>query len=91
MVFEWDAAKNAANLVKHGIDFDDAVRVFEGPVLEVVDDRRNYGEVRIIAVGAVDGREVTVVYTRRGTHRRMISARRAHSRERKAYREVFSQ
>jgi uncharacterized DUF497 family protein len=30
--FEWDVAKNAANVAKHGIDFDDAVRIFEGPV-----------------------------------------------------------
>jgi len=41
MGFEWDAAKNAANMAKHGIDFDDAVRIFDGPVLEKVDQRRN--------------------------------------------------
>ena len=42
--FEWDVAKNAANVAKHGIDFDDAVRIFEGPVLEQIDNRRDYGE-----------------------------------------------
>jgi hypothetical protein len=37
MAFEWDAAKNAANIAKHGIDFDDAIRIFDGPVLEKAD------------------------------------------------------
>jgi uncharacterized DUF497 family protein len=54
MAFEWDAAKNSANIAKHGIDFDDAIRLFEGPVLESIDGRRDYGEARIIAFGVVD-------------------------------------
>ncbi len=49
--FEWDAAKNAANVAKHGINFEDAARIFEGPVLEQIDIRRDYGEERIIAFG----------------------------------------
>ncbi len=89
MAFECDAAKNAANIAKHGIDFEDAIRIFDGPVLEKADDRRNYGEVRIIAFGVVDDRELAVVYTMRGERRRIISARRAHSSERKAYREAY--
>ncbi len=89
MVFEWDAAKNAANLAKHGIDFEDAIGIFDGPVLERPDDRRDYGEPRIIAFGAVEDRELAVVYTIRGTHRRIISARRAHRHERKAYRNAY--
>ncbi len=89
MAFEWDAAKNAANIAGHGIDFEDAIRIFDGPMLEKADARRDYGEVRIIAFGVVDGRELAVVYTMRGERRRIISARRAHSRERKAYREAY--
>ena len=58
----------------------------EGP-----DERREYGEVRIIAFGAVDDRELVVVYTVRAGRRRILSARRAHSRERKAYREAYPQ
>ena len=89
MAFEWDAAKNAANIAKHGIDFEDAIRIFDGPVLERTDNRRNYGEVRVIAFGVVDGRQVAIVYTMRGERRSIISARRAHGRERKAYREAY--
>ena len=84
MAFEWDVAKNATNLLKHGIDSHDAVHIFDGPFLEVVDDRRDDGETRMIAVGMVEGRELTVVYAVRGRRCCIISARRAHSRERKA-------
>lgn len=89
MAFEWGAAENAANIAKHEIDFEDAIRIFDEPVLERADDRRNYGEVRVIAVGVVDDRELAVVYTMRGERRRIISARRAHSREGKAYRKAY--
>jgi uncharacterized protein len=66
---EWDLAKNEANLVKHGIDFADAVVIFDGPVLEKVDKRRNYGEERIAAVGVANELELFVVYTMRGRNR----------------------
>lgn len=89
--FEWDTVKNVANIAKHGIDFGDAVRIFEGPVLESPDDRHEYGEVRIIAFGVVDDRELAVVYTLRAGRRRIISPRRAHSDERKAYRQAYPQ
>jgi uncharacterized protein len=83
--FEWDAAKNAANVAKHGIDFDDAVRIFEGPVLEQIDNRRDYGEKRVAVTGIVTELELFVVYTVRGDNRRIISARRASKDERDAY------
>jgi uncharacterized protein len=89
MSFEWDPDKNAANIAKHGIDFEDAIRIFEEPVLESIDERHEYGEARVVAFGVVDGRELAVVYTIRGRRRRIISARRAHHRERKAYREAY--
>jgi len=54
--FEWDEDKRRQNLAKHGVDFRHAVRVFEGAVLEVTDERRNYGEVRIGCLGEIDGR-----------------------------------
>jgi len=87
-VFEWDPAKNAANISKHLLDFSDAVRIFEGPVLERIDDRRDYGEDRYTAIGETAGREIFVVYTLRAGNRRIISARKANRHERKAYREA---
>jgi uncharacterized DUF497 family protein len=79
--YEWDAA----NLTKHGIDFEDAIAIFDGPVLEKVDKRIDYGEERFAAVGIAHGLELFVVYTWRGRNRRLISARRASRDERKPY------
>jgi uncharacterized DUF497 family protein len=89
MKFEWDAGKNAANATKHAISFDDATRIFDGPILEGLDERHDYGEERLVAIGMLDDLEVTVVYTMRGGSRRIISARRAHHRERKAYHQRY--
>jgi len=88
--YEWDPAKNAANLAKHGIDFADAVVIFEGPVLEKIDMRRDYGEERIAAVGVASELELFVVYTMRGRNRRLISARRASRDERERYRQALT-
>ena len=63
MYIEWDEHKNAANIEKHGIDFADAGRIFEGPVLERIDDRMYFGETRIAAVGMVEGRDLFIIYT----------------------------
>ena len=72
---EWDPVKAAANRIKHGVRFDYAARVFLDPLrLESVDDRRDYGEERRIALGAIDGRVYVVAYTLRDTRVRLISA-----------------
>lgn len=84
MEFEWDDAKAASNQAKHGIDFDDAIRIFSGPMLEWPDNRLDYGEHRVIAVGIADAL-LTVVYTRRRDAVRIISARRSNKHEREAY------
>jgi uncharacterized DUF497 family protein len=48
MDFEWDEAKNQQNIAKHGIDFQDAQRIFEKPFLISLDARREYGEERSV-------------------------------------------
>lgn len=83
--FEWDPAKRFANLAKHGVDFVDASGIFWRPVLETTDERHAYGEARIIAVGRAAGETLTVVYTWRGTTRRIISARRSNRHEQEAF------
>jgi uncharacterized DUF497 family protein len=82
MDFEWDEAKSALNLARRGFGFDFAARIFEGPVTEYADDRRDYGEPRMIALGCVDGEWLVVVYTWRGEMCRIISARKASRKER---------
>lgn len=86
MEFEWDEAKEQANLKKHGISFDEAKQIFDGPVLKRVDDRQDYGEVREISVGLLSpDAPVIVVHAGRGQKMRLISARKASSRERKVF------
>jgi uncharacterized DUF497 family protein len=85
MQFEWNTQKNKTNILKHGIAFDDAMYIWEGWVLELPDPNDHGGEVRIRAFGIVDGRTLAVAYTWRGDVRRIISARKANKRERRAY------
>ena len=82
---EWDEKKRLSNLAKHGIDFADATRVFDGPIRVKEELRRDYGEDRFSAVGEANRRLLYVVYTRRGDKIRMISEKRAGQDERKEY------
>jgi uncharacterized protein len=86
MRYLWNEAKNRRNVRLHGVAFEDAIRIFEGPTVEQVDERFDYGEVRIYAIGLVCGLEITVVYTDRGEdERRIISAWRSEAHERHCY------
>lgn len=86
MRFEWDEAKNAANIRKHGIDFKDAVDIFSHPMLTAIDGRFVYDEERRVAIGLVRQIIGVVVYTERcGDVIRIISARKATKREVRLY------
>ncbi len=86
MQFEWDDKKNERNLAKHGLSFAGATLVFLDPDrIEMVDDRKDYDEIRYITIGLVNNIIIYVVYTMRGEHYRLISARRANKDERKTY------
>lgn len=85
MQFEWDESKRLSNLEKHGVDFEDAITIWNDTVIEIPDHRRDYAEPRLIALSTVNGRELVVAYTPRGDTRRIISARKANDRERRAY------
>ncbi|MSO46352.1 MAG: BrnT family toxin [Acidobacteria bacterium] len=94
MRFGWDARKSTRNLRERGFDFEFATLIFEDPTLEREDDRRDYGERRVIALGEADGIGLAVVYTDRagvgdGILRRIISARVSSRREREAYEEAI--
>ena len=83
MDFEWDDEKNAENVRKHKIDFADAIRIFDGPVHETVDDRYDYGELRLVSTGLLYGVTcIVVTHTDRNGKTRIISARKADKDER---------
>jgi uncharacterized protein len=87
--FEWDDAKAASNLAKHGVPFDYATRVFlDEAIVDFDASREADGEARRKAVGAIEGRVFTVVYVQRKEAIRIISARRANATERKAYGQI---
>lgn len=86
MQFEWDEAKNATNIRKHGIDFNDVTEAFTHPMVILLDDREDYGEARWVGLGMVKMMIAMVVYTeRRGDVIRIISARKATKQEAKRY------
>ena len=88
MLFEWDSEKEKANIQKHGIDFTTAARVFgDENRLELYDEAHSDTEDRYITIGVIDGITyvVLVVYTEREETVRLISARKATQRERRAY------
>jgi uncharacterized protein len=86
MHYSWSQEKNRRNLARHDIAFEDAQRIFEGPTVEKVDDRFDYAEIRVYAVGLVNGLEITVVYTdENDDERRIISAWRSEPHERRYY------
>ena len=85
MLFEWDDAKSQRNLVERGFGFDHAAAIFIGPTLEAADNRRDYGEVRVQAIGRTADDILSVIYSDRGDVRRIISARLANRKERKLW------
>jgi uncharacterized protein len=86
MNYTWNPRKNRRNVRLHGIAFEDAVKVFEGPTLEKIDDRFEYGETRVYAIGVTNGLEITVIYSDISeTERRIISAWRSERHEKTAY------
>jgi hypothetical protein len=85
MGYQWDPKKNDANEAKHGVSFLTAVAIFKNPVLERLDNRRDYHENRFIALGKAYEDVLCVVYTHRNGDIRLISARRASRHEREIY------
>ncbi len=91
MLFEWNDTKNQSNIAKHGVGFKTAKRIFDGPILTSIDDRKQYGEIRMRSIGKVDGVFVlAVIHTERSGKTRIISTRPADRSERKSYEEALS-
>lgn len=84
MSMEFDPAKDAANIARHGLSLADFAG-FDTLHVVIEDDRIDYGEKRFIALGRIDGRPHAVVFTRRGQRTRLISFRRAHEKELKRH------
>jgi len=77
----FDPAKREKTLRERGLDFEDALSVFEGTTVEIDDTRRDYGERRVICYGRLGDRLVVIGYTPRGAVRHVFSMRKANDRE----------
>ncbi len=85
MLITFDPAKRDATLSARGLDMAEAGKMFAGAVVERHDDRFDYGEVRTLAVGMLNGAVVAIVFTDRGEVRHIISMRKATKGEQDDY------
>ena len=91
MKFEWDEGKNRANIRKHGFDFADAEEMFRGVLVVGPDTREDYGEKRWVGLGMIRERVAHVVFAERDLETiRIISLRKATSREQKEYEKAIA-
>ncbi len=89
MQFEWDAAKAAENLAKHGVSFEEAATVFRDTLsMTGSDPDHSIDEERFVIFGvSANDRLLVIAHTEREDRIRIISARTADSSERKIYEE----
>ena len=85
MEFSWSERKRSLNLKQHGLDFVDAVAVFQGLTFTFEDDRFSYKEQRFVTLGLLAGIPVSVVHTETDHEIRIISFRKATTREAHIY------
>lgn len=84
--YEWDDAKAAENIHKHGVTFEEAKAALGDTFsVDVFDDRFDYGEVRVISTAMTKGRILVVIHTEREGVIRIISARGAERNEQDNY------
>jgi uncharacterized DUF497 family protein len=87
--FEWDARKAETNKRKHGVSFESAALIFSDPNIYEFEEGKEYGEIRLRAIGEALGKLLFVSYTSFEEDGegiiRIISARKAEPKERRAY------
>ena len=81
MVLSFDAAKNEKNIEVHGIALSEAEHLDWDAMIAAVDTRKDYGETRLVGYAPLGERLHCVVFVDRADGRRIISLRRANSRE----------
>lgn len=91
MAISYDPNRRLVTLRDRGLDFERAVEVFDGDVLDWPDERFDYGELRVVTIGFLDDRMVVIVWTLRGNVRHIISMRKANAREQVRLAERFEE
>ncbi|MEK6746974.1 MAG: BrnT family toxin [Pseudomonadota bacterium] len=87
-MYEWYEEKQLQNIKNHGMDFIDAVQIFDGrPAFTYISERNN--EERFVTVGKIDGKLWKVVWQKRNKKKRIISAHRGSDGTERKYNELF--
>ena len=91
MLFSWDDTKRQENWERRKVDLLEAALIFDDPeVIESVDNREDYGEQRIQALGQADGTYFLVAFTWRGDTRHLITAWKVGEHGRRRYQAIFA-
>jgi uncharacterized DUF497 family protein len=85
MEIEYDKKKNEENITKHNISFEKIFDFDFDNCVTKIDERFEYGEIRLISYGTLNDRLHILVWTRRNNKIRPISFRKANKKERKQY------
>ena len=85
MKVTFDPSKRDLTLKHRALDFARAAELFAGLTATIADDRFDYGELRFITAGHLDGRLVVTVWTQRDEARHIISMRHCHAKEEKIW------
>ncbi|GHD16577.1 hypothetical protein GCM10016234_24860 [Tianweitania populi] len=89
MEFEWDENKRDETLQSRRVDILYAAGIFEGDVVTSVDQRSDYGEVRLISVGMIEDECFVVLHTQRGHVTRLITAWKGGRNARRKYQACY--
>ena len=84
MKYTWHEGKRQSNLRKHGLDFSQAHKVFDGAMFTFEDTRYDYDEQRFVTIGLLNN-VVVIVHTETVKIIRIISMRKADKHEQKLY------
>ena len=85
MRFEWDENKRRLNLAKHEFDFAEVEDVFDSETITILDYRFDYGEIRYVTFGILNGEIVAITHTETDNVVRVISFRKAAKNEEEYY------
>jgi len=88
MIFEYNEYKSSINKEKHGIDFQEAQKLWEDPYTFELPSTQNEDEERFLVLGKIDSKNYTAIITYRDKNIRIISVRRSRDKEKKLYESI---
>jgi uncharacterized DUF497 family protein len=88
MIFEYNEHKSSINKKKHGIDFQEAQKLWEDPYAFELPSPQSEDEERFLVLGKIDSKNYTAIITYRDKNIRIISVRRSRDKEKKLYESI---